>query len=101
MLHARGALVTERGWNLQDTLLRALLDAHLAGATGSLSNRHKRLLRCPARQPRRPKLPTSTPMTVTRYSCPTSISSTARAWPAGVAAVRSPYPVVVGVVKLK
>ena len=47
------------------------------------------------------KLPISSPMTVTRYSCPVSISITARAWPAGVAAEKSPKPVVVITVKLK
>ena len=36
---------------------------------------------------RRASPPTSTPMTVTRYSWPTSISTTASVWPAGVAAV--------------
>ena len=47
------------------------------------------------------KLPISSPITVTRYSCPASISMTARAWPAGVAAEKSPKPVVVSTVKLK
>ena len=47
------------------------------------------------------KLPISSPMTVTRYSWPVSISITARACPAGVAAEKSPKPVVVSTVKLK
>ena len=46
-----------------------------------------------ARQRRRPtRPPTSTPITVTRYSWPVSISTTASAWPSGVAAVKSPKP---------
>ena len=47
------------------------------------------------------KLPISSPITVTRYSCPVSSSITASAWPAGAAAEKSPKPVVVNVVKLK
>ncbi len=47
------------------------------------------------------KLPISSPITVTRYSCPVSISITEMAWPTGVAAEKSPKPVVVRTVKLK
>jgi hypothetical protein len=43
VLDARRALVTERSWYLQVTLLD-LLDAHLAGVTVTLSNGVKRAL---------------------------------------------------------
>ncbi len=44
---------------------------------------------------------TTNATTVTRYSCPKSASTTAIARPRPAAAVRSPYPTVVSVTKLK
>src|SRR4051794_27874843 len=87
MLHARGALVTERGWNLQDTLLRALLNAHLAGAVGSLSNRDKRMLRSRVPSAARAEMgrcTSSTSPSSSTTTTPRSRSSSARwasSWP--------------------